>query len=384
MSLNFKTKLMTALGPNVNENQIYYLKLVKVSIKQYRETKFIYFLYLINLNSHKMHSFFLFRNKPDSESILTKLEEMIQTESKSDHSESLDLPSLSLVIIKESPFMDKDWIPFLDEKRISYYYYPKKDSPEMITIADLYTKRMLELHAYFNNHDVKNEFTHKMIKFWNLAIVPVTYNLINLNLIESSIYLEQNKSKILELELFKNTSIYEEDPLDKYILFNVKLNTGKRIPVTYMGIYEWSTGIIIQAESKYGYFEEQDVIDIINQIPKVSNRMLYIQNEGLFSRDSVLRTLIKNKIQFQFISETVKSNSEENLVLGLLFIIQNYLKDSNKHLVKKMYNEKVKDPLTSLVTHWNLHKMYIIYYQGKLTSEIYKDSKYDSKDLNKT
>lgn len=254
----------------------------------------------------------------------------------------------------------------------------------MITIANLYTKRMLELHAYFNNHEVKDEFTHKIMRFWNFAILPVTYNLINLNLIESSIFLEQNKSKILELKLFKDTSIYEEDPFDKYILFSVKLNTEKRIPITYMGIYEWCTGRIIQVESKSGYFEEQDVINIINQIPKAYNRMLYIQNEVLFSRDSILRTLSKNEIQFQFISETVKSNSEHNLVLGLLFIIQNYLKDSNKHLVKKMYNEKVTDPLTSLVTHWNLHKMYIIYYQGKLTSEIYEDTKYDTKDLNKT
>jgi hypothetical protein len=351
MSLNFKTKLMTALGINVNDNQIYYLKLVKVNIKQYRETKLIYFLYLMNLNSHKMHSFFLFRNKPDSESILTKLEEMIQTEYKSKNSQRLDLSSLSLVILKESPFIDKSWVPFLDENRISYYYYSKKDSPEMITIADLYVKRMLELHTYFNNYEVKDEFTHKIMEFWNLAIVPVTYNLINLNLIESSTFLEQNKSKILELKLFKDTSVYKEDSFNKYILFKVKLNVGKRIPITYIGIYEWSTGIIIQAKSNYGYFEEQDVLDLINKIPKVSNRMLYIQNEELFNRDSVRRALMKNKIKERFISEIVRSNPEDNLALGLLFIIQNYIKDSNKYLVRKIYNEEVKDPLTSLVTH---------------------------------
>jgi hypothetical protein len=357
MSKSFINTLNNTL--NKEENQPYSYEYFRVPIKKEDRTRFIYVLYCMHLESHKIVNYSLFTRKPTVKDVLHEFNRN-------------DLKNYALVFVKGSPFIDKTLTDYLDRMNISYIHYSKKDPVAIITIFNLYLKRMLELHLDFNNQIFNENHADECVVFWNEIVTLVTHNLPTQNLIENSYYLESKKLDLFKVKKYDGSNDKEMFLMDPYILVEAKIYIHQRHPLTFLIIYNYATG---KLESYYpfkGYTQEKNVIFAINQIQTILNRntILYLPKGEPFNTESVQRFLEKKNIKMEQISKDIKSDQRMSLILALSRIIQNFIKDSNRHLVPNI--KENPQVMSSLFKHWNLHICYIIHYQAIIASYVYK------------
>jgi hypothetical protein len=231
---------------------------------------------------------------------------------------------------------------------------------------------MLELHLDFNNQIFNENHAEECVVFWNEIVTLVTHNLPTQNLIENSYYLESKKLDLFKVKKYDGSNDKEMFLMDPYILVEAKIYIHQRHPLTFLIIYNYATG---KLESYYpfkGYTQERNVIFAINQIQTILNRntILYLPKGEPFNTESVQRFLEKKNIKMEQISKDIKSDQRMSLILALSRIIQNFVKDSNRHLVPNIKDNP--QVMSSLFKHWNLHICYIIHYQAIIASYVYK------------
>lgn len=368
--------------------------------------KFVYCLYYLDLNTHTIsYSKFMF-NKPNDEEILLLVKKLLKK-----HSETLQSNhfQFSIVAFKGSPFFNKKVQDFLEKNQIPFFYYTKKNVPPMVLIANAYMTRMLELHILYNNR-IDPRYVMKLLEFWKKEIIPITYRLSNINLIEDKPFLISRTLSSTQSRL-ETMSKETKDQRQDIQSFNSSLES--RAP----GSSDWSSspGANSFHENPYIYKTNERAFMLVSVSAKLNKRtswnILCFFNlltleflDEIYTNESIKEKHIlhflkekfeKNRINCLFIPEGPQFNSKElfefyqamelqvvvvnnnikflenRIYLTMMKIIHNYIKDSLSKGLSPFDGNKPDIELMKL--HWNHNISKIIKAQVYLASEFYSN-----------
>lgn len=158
--------------------------------------KFVYCVYCLDLYTHAiLYPKFMF-NKPSDTDILFLVNKLLKIDSRrltlnspieGGREDPKTLQSkdvqFSIVAFKGSPFFNKKVQDFLEENKIPFFYYTRNSVPPIVSIVNAYMTRMLELHILYNDR-IYSQYVMELLEFWKKQIIPITYHLSNINLIE--------------------------------------------------------------------------------------------------------------------------------------------------------------------------------------------------------
>jgi hypothetical protein len=178
--------------------------------------KYVYCVYCLDLYTHKiLYPKFTF-NKPNDKDIQFLVGKLLKSPVPTGPGirGEIDL-KFSIVAFKGSPFFNKKVQDFLEENKIQFFYYTRCNVPTIVSIVNAYITRMLELHILYN-HRIYYQYVMKLLEFWKKEIIPITYGLSDIDLIEDKPFFISNtkgtENKEQKIQSFNSNNHFNQNP----------------------------------------------------------------------------------------------------------------------------------------------------------------------------
>jgi hypothetical protein len=368
--------------------------------------KFVYCLYYLDLYNHTIsYSKFMF-NKPNDQEIFSLVKKLLETNSKTLQSDNV---KFSIVAFKGSPFFNKKVQDFLEKNKIPFFYYTKENVPPMVSIVNAYMTRMLELHILYNNR-IDPRYVMKLLEFWKKEIIPITYHLSDINLIEDKPFLiprsssstqsrleimsKETKDQGQDIQSFNSSpecitpgssdwslslganSFHENPYIYKtneraFMLVSVSAKLNERTSWNILSFFNLLTLEFVDEIYTNELIKEKHIIHFLKEkFEKNRINCLFIPEGPQFSSQELFEFYQAMELQVVVVDNNPKF-LEQRMYLTMMKIIHNYIKDSlSKGLSPK---NGYKPDIELMKLHWNNHISKIFKAQVDLASQFYSN-----------
>ena len=347
--------------------------------------KYVYCVYCLDLYTHKiLYPKFTF-NKPNDKDIQFLVEKLLKIDLK-----------FSIVAFKGSPFFNKKVQDFLEENKIQFFYYTRCNVPTIVLIVNAYITRMLELHILYN-HRIHYQYVMKLLEFWKKEIIPITYDLSNIDLIEDKSFLISNTKETnnqeQEIKSFnshnhfnQNLYIYKTNER-AFMLISVSAKLNKKTSWNILCLFNLLTFEFVDEIYTKGSVKEKHVINLLkDKFEKNRINCLFIPEGPQFNSKELLEFYQAMELQVVVVNNNQRL-LENRIYLTMMKILHNYIKDS---LSKGLSSFKVFSPdkaeskgqenqpdIEPMKLHWNNSITKIFKAQVDLASQFYSNEHID-------